>query len=66
MAVGISVNGVKNTTYFVSKVTSKKSAYTIFHTPLTVEAGSVINFHSMTPSSDAKNSVVSVLIELEL
>ena len=66
MGVGISVNGRKNTSYVVNKEASKKSAYTIFTTPLVVEAGSVINVFSLTPSSDAKNSVVAVLIELEL
>ena len=64
--VSLIVNGLRKPDYGVTKETGKISAYTIFESPCEVQAGDVINFYSKTALSNARNSVVAVLIEIDL
>ena len=64
--VSIVLNGLRKQDYGVTKDSGKISAYTIFETPCEVQAVDVINFYSKTAASNARNSVVAILIEIDL
>jgi hypothetical protein len=64
--IAVLVNGEAQRDYQVSTSENERSAYTIFDTPLEVEAGSAINFMTARIDAAASATIVSLLIELDL
>jgi hypothetical protein len=64
--VGITINGTPSSTGILNKIAGQRSAFTIFDSPIKVNAGSVLNFITRTDCPKASITIVNLLIELDI
>lgn len=64
--VAVIVNGQENSSHTVFKHSNKKSATSIFSTPLEVQAGDQISFKTISASPRLYGGNVTLLIELKI
>ena len=59
-------NGSDKTDYEIVKEANSPSSYTVFRTPLDINAGDRINFRSKTTNGSVTHAIVNILIQIDI